>query len=288
MTDLSAPNLFSVKGKVALVTGGGTGIGNMIAKALVRNGAKVYIASRKIDNLEKGFFTLTAASELNALGPGTCVAIQANLNTKAACEQLAADISSREDKLHILVNNSGATWAAPLEDIPTSAWDRVMKLNVYAVYYLTMACLPLLTKASQGPKDPARVLIIGSVGGLVATELKSIKKNGNYSIMAYNTSKAAVHHMGKALAAHLTSRGINVNVIAPGVFPTIMSKHQDEKGSIEETPMGRLGIESDLAGTALYLSSTAGAYVSGAVIPVDGGLSLGSGGSPQSQVTSKI
>ncbi|CAG8528178.1 5989_t:CDS:2, partial [Paraglomus brasilianum] len=268
MTDLSASNLYSVKGKVALVTGGGTGIGKMIAKVLVRNGAKVYIASRKLGNLEK------VASELNALGPGNCVPIQANLNTKTACEQLAADISSREDKLHILINNSGATWAAPLENIPESAWDRVYKLNVYAVYYLTMACLPLLTKASQGPKDPARVIIIGSVGGIVEGELKSIIKDNNYSILAYNTSKAAVHHLGRSLATHLTPRGINVNVIAPGVFPTIMSKYQDEKSSIEDTPIGRLGIESDLAGTALYLSSIAGAFVTGAVIAVDGGLSL--------------
>ncbi|CAG8532283.1 10153_t:CDS:2 [Paraglomus occultum] len=272
MTDLTASNLFSVKGKVALVTGGGTGIGYMIAKALVCNGANVYIVSRKIKVLEK------AASSLNELGPGKCTALQANLKSKAACEQVALELGAREDKLHILVNNSGVGWAAKLENIPESSWDHVNKVNLYAVYYLTMACLPLLVKANQGPKDPARVLIIGSIGGLLTEDFNRLAKPpaNTMSTLSYAVSKAAVHHLATTLATHLTPRGVNVNVIAPGTFPTKITESRDDKLVNESTPIGRIGLESDMAGAVLYLSSPAGAFVTGAVLVSDGGTMLSS------------
>ncbi|CAG8550884.1 6322_t:CDS:2 [Ambispora leptoticha] len=269
-TELLAQKIFSVKGKVALVTGGGTGIGKMIAKGLVRNGARVYIASRKKENLDK------VAAELSALGPGECIGIQANLTSKEECEKLVTEIRRREldGKLHILVNNSGATWGAPLDKIPEKAWDRVNKLNVTGVYYLTIACLPLLEKASVKSRDPARVIIVGSVVGMIDGDIAGLVSVFGNTALPYNVSKAALHHMARGLAVYLTPRGITVNVIAPGVFPTPMNKHQDETICLSEIPFGRLGIESDMAGIALYLSSSASAYVSGAIIPVDGGLNL--------------
>ncbi|RIA87311.1 hypothetical protein C1645_772520 [Glomus cerebriforme] len=269
--NLLAQNLFSLKGKTALVTGGGTGIGKMIAKAFIKNGAKVYIASRKQKNLEE------AATELNNLGgPGECIPIVADITINEECEKIVNKISKQENgKLDILINNSGIAWGNPVTKIPENTWDKIFRLNVMSVYFMTMACLPLLEKASNAPEDPSRVIIIGSISGIYEGDLNGLNKVSETS-MVYNTSKAAVHSLAKNLAVYLTPSGVNVNVIAPGVvIPTQMSLHiLDEKLATEDVPQGRLGDESDIAGTALYLASRAGAWVSGSIIKIDGGTLL--------------
>ncbi|CAG8605037.1 8937_t:CDS:2 [Cetraspora pellucida] len=267
--DLLASNLFSLKGKVALITGGGRGIGKVIAKAFVRNGARVYIASRKKEILDM------AAAELNALGPGDCFGIKADLNSKEACERLATEIGDREKgKLDILVNNSGTVFDGTLFDFPEEWWENIYNLNVKSVFYLTIACFPLLEKASHKPDDPSRVIIIGSISGIGEGDLRGIVEAKRVTSVPYNTSKAAVHSIAKNLAVHFTPRGVNVNVIAPGVIFTNMTSDKDIQACISEVPQGRLGVESDIAGSALFLASHAGSWVSGIIIPVDGGTLL--------------
>jgi len=249
-------NLFSVKGKVALVTGGSRGLGLIIARAYVENGAKVYISSRKADACAQ------AADELS--GSGTCIALPADLSNADERKRLAHQLMEREGALHILVNNAGAAWGAPLEEYPEDGFEKVMNLNVEAVFMLTRDMLPLLQKAAQ-PDDPARIINLGSMEGIMVS---------GYDNYAYSISKAAVHHMTKVLAAKLGERGIAVNAVAPGYFETKMTKwmlatYRDE--IIARAPLGRLGRPLDLAGIAIYLASRAGAYVSGTIIPVDGG-----------------
>uniref|UniRef100_A0A1D1YSA1 Rhamnolipids biosynthesis 3-oxoacyl-[acyl-carrier-protein] reductase n=1 Tax=Anthurium amnicola TaxID=1678845 RepID=A0A1D1YSA1_9ARAE len=268
--NLSAQNLFSLKGKVALVTGGGTGLGRMISKVFVKNGAKVYIASRNQKNLEE------ATTELNSLGgSGECIPIVADITIKEECEKIANKISKKENgKLDILINNSGFVWGAPLTEIPEEAWDKVFRLNVISVYFMTMACLPLLEKASNVPEDPSKVIIIGSISGIYEGDLNGIGRVDRTS-MVYNTSKAAVHSLARNLAVYLTPCGVNVNVIAPGVIPTPMNRnHLNKELATADVPQGRLGNEADVAGTALYLASRAGAWTSGSIVKIDGGTLL--------------
>ncbi|GBB93223.1 hypothetical protein RclHR1_21310001 [Rhizophagus clarus] len=268
--NLLAQNLFSLRGKVALVTGGGTGLGKMISKAFIKNGAKVYIASRNKKNLQE------AAIEMNSLGgPGECFPITADITIKEECEKIANKISERENgKLDILINNSGMAIVNPLKEIPEKSWNKVYKLNVISVYFMTIACLPLLEKASNAPEDPSRVIIIGSVAGEIEGDIKGIDI-ANRTSLVYNTSKAAVNSLARNLAVYLTPCGVNINVIAPGVIPSpINAKFLNKKLVIEEIPQGRLGNEEDIAGTALYFASRAGAWVSGAIFRVDGGILL--------------
>jgi len=251
-------DLFSLEGKVALVTGGSRGIGLMIARGFVEAGARVYISARKADACE------AAAAELSKLG--VCVALPADLSTEAEARRLASEISAREPVLHILVNNAGANWGAPLAEFPDSAWDKVLALNVKAIFHLTRALLPQLEKAASAA-DPARVINIGSVDGLHVPALETY---------AYSTSKAAVHHLTRVLAKKLASRKITVNAVAPGPFESKMMAQtlRDFGGMIVEScPLKRIGEPEDMAGVAIYLASRAGAYVTGAVIPVDGGMS---------------
>ena len=249
-------DLFSIKNKVALVTGGSRGIGLMIARGFVEAGAKVYVSSRKKDVCEQ------VASELSRVG--TCIPLPADCGTQAGCDGLGRALAEREKALHILVNNAGANWGAPLLEYPDAAWDKVLALNVKAIFHLTRACLPLL-KAAAAPGDPARVINIGSIDGLHVPVLETY---------AYSASKAAVHHLTRTLAVRLAPDNITVNAVAPGPFESKMMHETLERfrdAIVGSCPLGRIGEPDDMAGVAIYLASRAGAYVTGAVIPVDGG-----------------
>ena len=250
-------NLFDVSNKVTLVTGGSQGIGLMIATGFVEAGAKVYVSSRKAEVCER------VAGELSK--KGTCIAIPADCGTEAGCRSLAEKLAAREPALHVLVNNAGNNWGAPFETYPDAAFDRVFGLNVKGVFHLTRACMPLLEAASK-PGDPARVINIGSIDGLQAPLLETY---------AYSSSKAAVHHLTRVLA-HRFAPKITVNAVAPGPFESKMMHETLERfhdAIVGSCPMGRIGEPADMAGVAIYLASKAGAYVTGVVIPVDGGIS---------------
>jgi len=272
LRDLSIQNLFNVQGKTAVVSGGGSGIGKMIASALVANGAKVYIAARKEGQLK------AAADELNSAGPGTCHYIVADLGSKAGCDALVSEIKKRESKIHILVNNSGATWGAPWDNFPEKeGWDRVMALNVKSIFYMTFGLSDLLAKDSTS-HDPGRVINISSVAGVAAHAEGSRTANEGTGLWSYHTSKAAVNHLTSQLAVSLCKKFITVNAILPGVFPSKMTAHgykvSGEEGMAASQPMGRLGSSKDMAGTTLFLCSPASAHVTGAHILLDGGSTI--------------
>ena len=246
-------------GKTALVTGGGRGIGLMIAGGLVRAGVRVLIASRKAAGLE------AAAAELRR--GGDCEAITADLSTPEGARALAEEVRGRVDALHILVNNSGTTWGAPLEEFPPSGWDRVINTNLEGIFHLTVALLPAL-RAAAGADDPARVINIGSIDGL------RVPFAENYS---YSASKAAVHMLTRHLAKRLAPENITVNAIAPGPFESKMMAFlldaPEGRAEVErQVPLGRIGRPDDVAGLTLFLASRAGSYLTGAVIPLDGGI----------------
>jgi NAD(P)-dependent dehydrogenase (short-subunit alcohol dehydrogenase family) len=257
MADSNAMDLFSLDGKVALVTGGTSGIGLMIARGLLDAGAAVYVSSRKPEAGER------VVAELSSRG--RIVSIPADLATEAECLRLAAELGRVEPRLHILVNNAGATWGAPLEEFPAGAWDKVLDLNVKAPFLLSRAVLPLL-EAAASADDPARIINIGSIDGLRVPDAQ------NYS---YSASKAAVHQLTRVLARELGPRRVTVNAIAPGPFESkMMAATLDTLGEaiVASSPLGRIGRADDVAGTAIYLASRAGAYTTGAIIPVDGGI----------------
>jgi NAD(P)-dependent dehydrogenase (short-subunit alcohol dehydrogenase family) len=248
--------LFSVAGKVALVTGGSRGIGLMIARGLTEAGARVYVASRKAEDCAR------AAAELSKLG--SCEALPGDLSSHGGTRALADAIAAREPALHVLVNNAGANWGAPLSEYPEAGWDKVMALNVKVVFDLTRFLVPRLEHGAR-PGDPARVINVGSIDGLQVPALETY---------AYSASKAAVHHLTRVLARKLAPR-ITVNAIAPGPFESkMMAATLERFGEAIKAgcPMGRIGEPDDMAGVAIYLASRAGAYVTGAVIPVDGGI----------------
>ncbi|HEV2871278.1 MAG TPA: SDR family oxidoreductase [Actinomycetota bacterium] len=252
-------DLFSVEGKVAVVTGGSRGIGLMIARGLVEGGARVYVSSRKAEVCEQ------AAAELSRVGE--CVALPAGLTGEEACLGLAARLGEREERVHVLVNNAGATWGAALEEYPGAAWDKVLDLNLKAPFFLTRAMLPLL-EAAAGPGDPARVVNVGSIDGLRVPLMPTY---------AYSASKAGLHHLTRVLAKELGPRGVTVNAIAPGPFETKMMAETLRRFGDEiaaAAPLGRIGRPDDMVGATLFLAGRAGAYVTGAVLPVDGGLTL--------------
>jgi len=256
--DLSS--LFSVDGKVAVVTGGSRGIGLMIAEGLVRAGAEVVISSRKADVCDE------VAAQLSEVG--SCESMPADLSTPDGVDALAAAVAARHDAVHLLVNNAGATWGAPMDDYPDEAWDKVHATNVKAPFRLTAKLLPQL-RAAATEDDPARVINIGSVDGIRVPDTE------NY---AYAASKAAIHMVTRQMAHRLVRDHINVNAIAPGPFRSkMMAFVLDAEGGEElvasSVPMGRIGRPEDVVGATLFLASRAGSYLTGAVIPVDGGIS---------------
>ena len=251
--------LFEVSGRTALVTGGSRGIGLMIARGLVRAGANVIVSSRKQADVE------AAASQLSALG--SCAAIVGDVSTPDGAGELARAVRERFPSLDILVNNAGATWGAPLQEFPPSGWDRTMHTNVEGVFQLTVGLLDAL-RASANAEEPARVINIGSIDGLRTPSVE------NYS---YSASKAAVHMLTRHLAKRLAGEHITVNAIAPGPFESKMMAFALEdpaaRAAIERSvPLGRIGRPDDVAGLTLFLASRAGAYMTGAVIPLDGGI----------------
>jgi NAD(P)-dependent dehydrogenase (short-subunit alcohol dehydrogenase family) len=250
-------NLFDLSGKSALVTGGSRGIGLMIARGFLDAGARVAISSRKADACEQ------ARAELEK--HGEVIALPVDVSTEAGCRQLADEVGQQWGTLQILVNNAGATWGESLESFPESAWDKVLNLNLKSPFFLTRAVLPMLEQTATAD-DPARVINIGSIDGL------HVPRMSTYS---YSTSKAAIHQLTRVLARELGPRHITVNAVAPGPFESKMMAYTlREFGDAiaASSPLGRIGRPDDMAGVAVFLSSRAGSYVTGAVIPVDGGI----------------
>lgn len=258
-------DLFSVAGKTALVTGGATGIGRMAATALVRAGANVMIASRKGPDCE------ATAAEINKVDDarGKAEGFAGDVGTEAGIAALVEAVKERTNTLHILLNNAGATWGEPYETFPYHAWAKVLNVNVTGLFHLTRELTPLLVKAAR-EDDPARVINLGSVMG------SQPMADGAYS---YTASKAAVHHLTKTLANELADRQVTVNAFAPGPFQSRMTAfatatdEQAEKVG-DRVPLGRIGAPDDIAGATLYLCSRAGSYVTGAILPIDGGQSV--------------
>ena len=250
-------DLFDLTGRVAVVTGGTRGIGLMMARGLLQAGASVYISSRKPEAGQ------AAVAELTEFG--RVVSVPADLSSEAECLRLAEVVGQSEPRVHILVNNAGAAWGAPLEQYPESAWDKLVDLNLKAPFFLTRAFLPLLEEAATDD-DPARVVNVGSIDGLHVPPMHT------YS---YAASKAGLHHLTRVLAKELGPRRITVNAVAPGPFESKMMAATLEAFGPEiaaRAPLGRIGRPDDMAGVAVYLSGRGGAYVTGAVIPVDGGI----------------
>ncbi|KAF1801575.1 hypothetical protein V8B55DRAFT_1035056 [Mucor lusitanicus] len=254
-------NLFNVENKVVLVTGGSRGIGEMIATGFVAGGAKVYISSRSVEACEK------VAAELNAKGPGKCISLPADLQKVDEVKRLVQELSEKEDHLDVLVNNAGATWGESFVDFPDDAFDKVLTLNLKRVFTLTQACFDLLS-AKASTENPSSVINIGSVDGI---------RTPAQETYAYSASKAGLHHLSRHLAGRLGYDGITVNTIAPGPFQSKMMKATlDAFGDIivAKVPVSRIGSAEDIAGTCIYLSSRAGQYTNGALITVDGGVTV--------------
>ena len=259
MQPIHVSDLFSIEGKTALVTGGSRGIGMMIARGFLESGAKVYISSRKKEVCDEAARQLSEA--------GVCVSVPADVSTAAGCAALAKEIAAREPRLHILVNNAGAAWGAPMAEYSESGWDKVIDTNVKSIFFLTRELAPLLEKTGT-PADPARVINIGSIDGIKVPFLETY---------AYPASKAAVHQLTRNLAVKFAGKNITVNAIAPGPFESKMTEwmleHFQDRFE-KDCPLRRIGAPADMAGVAIYLASRAGAYVNGVVIPVDGGFCI--------------
>ncbi|KAM6500991.1 rhamnolipids biosynthesis 3-oxoacyl-reductase [Amanita muscaria] len=266
--DLSSPALFNVKDKIVLVTGGSSGIGKMMANGFCQNGAKVYIASRKENQLKE------AVAELNQKAKIPVQYIVANVGSKAGCDALINEFKKRESKLHVLINNSGITWGGRFDDFPEEkGWDNVFNVNVKSIFYMTAGLAPLLTKDSTN-EDPGRVINISSTSSIDPQSEGVLSDEGN-GTWSYQPSKAAANHLTSALALKLGPHQITVNAILPGLFPSKMTAFGFKTAGEEifkfAQPSGRYGQSSDIAGLALFLASPASAHVTGTHILLDGG-----------------
>jgi NAD(P)-dependent dehydrogenase (short-subunit alcohol dehydrogenase family) len=253
-------DLFSLQGRVALVTGGSRGIGRMIATGLLHQGAKVYITARKAAACD------ATAKELSEIGP--CISLPSDVSSVAGARKLASEIMQREPALHILVNNAGAAWGEEFDTFPEAGWDKVVDLNMKTPFFLTQALHEALKAGAK--ERPAKVINIASIDGI------SVNAWETYS---YTASKAGLIHLTKRMALRLAQDNIVVNGIAPGPFPSDMNKeardHGDQVGP--RVPAGRVGTTEDMAGAAIYLASRAGDYVVGETIVVDGGATIARG-----------
>ena len=253
-------DLFSLQGRVALVTGGSRGIGRMIATGLLHQGAKVYITARKATACD------ATAQELSQIGP--CISLPIDVSSVEGTRRLAAEIAQREAALHILVNNAGAAWGEDFDTFPENGWDKVVDLNMKTPFFLTQALHEALKRGAQ--QRPAKVINVASIDGI------SVNQWETYS---YTASKAGLIHLTKRMALRLAKDNIVVSGIAPGPFPSEMNKeardHGDEVG--HRVPAGRIGTSEDMAGAAIYLASRAGDYVVGETIVVDGGVTIARG-----------
>ena len=252
---IDTAELFSLKGRSALITGGSRGIGRMIAEGFLRAGARVYISARKADACD------ATAAELSVIGP--CVSLPADVSTQGGVQQLVAAYQQHERSLDILVNNAGAAWGAPYEEFPESGWDKVVDLNLKAPFFLTQALTPLLKKAATD--HLAKVIHIASIDGV------SVNPQETYS---YAASKAGLIHLTRRMALKLAPERIAVSAIAPGAFASTMNKDARDHGDevAQRIPLGRIGTPEDMAGAAIFLASRAGDYVVGSTLIVDGGV----------------
>ena len=256
---MTMKTLFEVAGKIAVVTGGSSGIGAMMARGLLENGAKVYITARKAERL------MAMAEELSEFGE--CIAIPSDMSSVEGIASFVAEISKHESKVDFLINNAGASWSASIEDFPEKGWDKVMDINVKSVFFAIQKFLPLL-KAAGNTDQPARVVNIASINGL---------RNSGMTTYSYTASKSGVILLTEHLATDLASQGINVNAIAPGFFPSNMTRHiveNDEmtEDALSKIPRGRMGKPEDIAGTAIFLCSPASSWITGETIVLDGGM----------------
>ena len=252
---IDTAELFSLKGRSALITGGSRGIGRMIAEGFLRAGARVYISARKADAC------VATADELSVIGP--CVSLPADVSTQGGVQQLVAAYQQHEQSLDILVNNAGAAWGAPYEEFPESGWDKVVDLNLKAPFFLTQALTPLLKRAATD--HLAKVIHIASIDGV------SVNPQETYS---YAASKAGLIHLTRRMALKLAPERIVVSAIAPGAIASTMNKDARDRGDeiAKRIPLGRIGTPEDMAGAAIFLASRAGDYVVGSTLIVDGGV----------------
>jgi NAD(P)-dependent dehydrogenase (short-subunit alcohol dehydrogenase family) len=258
-------DLFSLRDRVALVTGGSRGIGKMIAQGFLAYGAKrVYITARKAEACA------ATADELSSMHPGDCIALPIDISTMAGIDALASEIKRRESKLDILVNNAGAAWGAPFDEFPEAGWDKVMTLNVKAPFFLTKALAAALRAAATAER-PAKVINIASIDGIFVNPLET------YS---YAASKSGLIHLTRRMAARLIKDHIVVTAIAPGPFASDMNRAaRDEADAVAKSvPSKRIGTDEDMAGTAVFLASRAGDYVVGSTVTVDGGVAFANPG----------
>ena len=267
MLPTNLQSLFSLEGKTALVTGGGTGLGRIMAETMAQAGAKVLICSRKLANVKQ------AAEEINEIvGENLALSVEGDISNEDGVEKIYKDVINEVNKLDILINNSGATWGEKLGNFPYSAWAKVLDVNVTGLFHLTQLFLNLLEESAD-KNDPSRIINLGSVMG------SAPHGDGPYS---YSASKAAVHHLTKILAKELGPRNITVNAFAPGPFESKMTKFafstdKKQKAMAESIPLKRTGKPLDISAATLYLCGRGGGYVTGAVLPLDGGIHVDTG-----------
>ncbi|PVV03665.1 hypothetical protein BB560_001848 [Smittium megazygosporum] len=258
---MNVSDLFSVKNKTVLVTGGSSGIGLMLATGFVENGARVYVCSIMADDCDR------IAEELTSRGPGECISLPADLLKMSDIEKLVETIKNREpDGLDVLINNAGIMTVAPIDSYTEADFDNVLNLNLKSVFFVSQKFIPLLEKKGTA-SDPSRIINTGSVSGIAYQE----------NVFAYSASKAGLHHLSKSMAVSLGPRHITVNCIAPGIFPSLITKEfleRDGENIAKLSLMGRIGRPNDIVGACIYLASKAGSYITGTILVVDGGLSI--------------